>query len=309
MIKTIERQISEYLNWCEFIAGMTEQTTSSKSYILYRFARQTGVLDIFDLDFYTFSNWKLGMMTGTLTGKKHSSATVNVRIKTLRSFLKWATDFYDKKLKIKPVMISKVREMDFGKDYTFYTEGQVKYVSANSPQLENIMINLFFESGLRISEFRNIKVGDIDFSEGKISVLGKGRKMGTVYFSFRTGLKIRSYIEASNLSSCDYLWKSPASDAGMPFTVKTIRKKLKKCFEENGFYNFYPHQLRHSFATNLAEKGASIYEIQHLLRHEDIRTTQIYLHHLQNRVGDVYRRIFNEEIYYIKPPINEKSYA
>ena len=305
----INQQIAQYLSWCAEVADMTEQTISSKSYILYRFARQTRVQDIFELNLNTFLEWKGGMLKGTLTGRKHGVSTVNIKLKTLRCFIKWSSEFYDKRPKINPIMIQPIREVKTIDNYTFYRENEIKYVASNASKIEKIMISLLFDSGLRISEFRNIKIEDIDFQNGRIAVVGKGRKFAYVYFSFNTGLKLRDFIDENGLTEPDFLWKSSASNQGNPLTVKTIRKRLKKQFERCGYYNFYPHQLRHSFATNLAERGASLYEIQHLLRHSDIRTTQIYLHHLQNKVGDSYRRIFNEEIYYLKSPITQQSYA
>lgn len=303
MSKNIDNQIAEYLNWCQNVADYTKQTLSSKMYILRRFAEHTEISDIFELDLERFSAWRNGMLSGALTGKIHKSETVNTRIKALRSFIRWATDYYDKKPAINLIMIQKVRAIKVVPEYTFYTENQIRVVVEKSKKIEQIMISLLFESGLRISEFQQIRVGDINFSTGEIFIIGKGRKPAMVYFSFKTGLDIQNYINARGLSKSDYLWRSDYSACNAPLTIKTIRKWLKEAFDRCGFSNFYPHQLRHSFATNLAVRGATIYEIQHLLRHSDIRTTQIYLHHLQNRLNDTYRRIFNEEIYYLKSPI------
>ena len=223
--------------------------------------------------------------------------------------MRWAVEYYERKPKIRPIMIQKIKSVNKTPDYIFYRENEIKYVLKSSPEFEKLSIALLFESGLRISEFRNIKVGDIDFEKGRIAIIGKGRKFGYVYFSFRTSLKLENYIAKNGLFDHDFLWRSPASASGQPLTVKAIRKRLKRQFERCGFKNFHPHQLRHSFATNLAERGADIYEIQQLLRHADIRTTQIYLHHLQNKLGNSYRRIFNEEIYYFKIPFSEKTYV
>lgn len=298
----IKQQIDDYLFWCENIANYTPQTIISKEYILRRIAVQTGIQDIFKLTLDQYLEWKKGMLSGALTGKVHKVETVNTRIKTLRIFMKWAEEFYCKKPLLNFIMIQKVRAISVQVHYTFYTEKQIKIVIQNSKEVEQLMIALFFESGLRISEFQRIKVQDINFSNNSISIIGKGRKQAEVFFSFKTGIKLVKYIKKNNLLSSDFLWRSPASLSGEPYTLKTIRKKLKRSFENCGFYNFHPHQLRHSFATNLAEHGASIYEIQNLLRHSDIRTTQVYLHNLQNKLNDVYHRILNEEVYYLKSP-------
>lgn len=297
-------QINQYLYWCQYIADYTEQTVSSKKHVLYKIAEQAKIKDIFSLTMPEFAEWRNGMMSGDLNGGAYKLKTINTRIKCLRVFIKWAEEFYKQTANLNTVMIQRVRAVNFEQDYTFYTQNQIKTIAENSPEFERLMILIFFESGLRISEFRNIKIKDIDFSSGSIFVIGKGRKPADVYFSFKTGLELRNYIERSGLSQEDFLWKSPASSKGLPYTNKTIRKKLKICFENCGFYNFYPHQLRHSFATNLIEHGASLYEAQKLLRHSDIRTTQIYLHNLQNKVNSAYRRIFNEEIYYLKSPLS-----
>lgn len=305
----INEQIETYLNWCENITNLTEQTIGTKKFILRIFVKQTMIDDIFELDLETFIEWKNGMLSGNLTGRTYGVETINTRLKTLRCFLRWAVEYYERKPKIRPIMIQKIKSVNKTPDYIFYRENEIKYVLKSSPEFEKLSIALLFESGLRISEFRNIKVGDIDFEKGRIAIIGKGRKFGYVYFSFRTSLKLENYIAKNGLFDHDFLWRSPASASGQPLTVKAIRKRLKRQFERCGFNNFHPHQLRHSFATNLAERGADIYEIQQLLRHADIRTTQIYLHHLQNKLGNSYRRIFNEEIYYFKIPFSEKTYV
>lgn len=292
----IEEQIKKYLEWCESVADMTPYTVQSKGWILRKNISQLDIECISELTPEKFIQWKNRMRSGHF-GSIYAINTCNTRIKALRVFVRWIEEMGYAEINIKNPMMRPVRDSETIIDYTFYKQRQIAEVIKRADRVSKIMISLFFESGLRISEFRNIKVSDIDFKNARILIFGKGRKYGYVYFSFKTGLAIREYIQKMNLDESDYLWKSPRSE--QPYSTKTIRSRLKRCFENCGFYGFRPHQLRHSFATDMIERGATIEEVRILLRHKNITTTEIYIHNLQNKAGDFYKRIRNEELYFI----------
>ena len=290
-------QIDTYIQWCEDEADMTNQTVETKRYNLERFAKQAKVENISDLTPKIFKEWKRGMITGSLSGQKLAPATCNTRIRNLKAFLKWAEEMREVQINIRQPMLQTVRFAQNIEDVTFYSREDIMRVCKSANKLEKLMIQLLFDSGMRISEFQSIRVGDINFSKGEIIILGKGRKLGRVYFSFNTGVDLQIYITKNRLLPSDYLWRSTVNN-GLPYTKKTIRKKTKRAFARCGFKDFTPHQLRHSFATDLIERGATIQDAQHLLRHSSSKTTEIYIHNLQNKINDTYRKLHNEEIYY-----------
>ena len=77
---------------------------------------------------------------------------------------------------------------------------------------------------------------------------------------------------------------------GEPPTPSTIRKKLKRAFLKAGFKDFYPHALRHSFATNLQSKGASVAEIKEMMGHASIATTERYLHGFDGKLRELFEK-------------------
>ena len=77
---------------------------------------------------------------------------------------------------------------------------------------------------------------------------------------------------------------------GEPPTVATVRKRLKGAFLAAGFDDFYPHALRHSFATKLQVKGASVEEIKEMMGHESVATTERYLHGFEGRLEELFER-------------------
>ena len=290
----IEEQIKNYLEWCKDVADMTEQTISSKSYILYRFARQTNIKNATQITNELFNNWKYGMLSGELTGKKHLPNTCNVRIRTVRAFVKWLEECDICKVPAQTPFMRLVRQTD-EQEYTFYNRDQVKKVLDSATVTEKAMICLLFESGLRLTEFQNIKLEDIDFDEKSITVVGKGRKRGKVFFTSDCANYLVNYINEKNIMF-GYLWQSERNGF-FPYTRDALRYKMRQAFERAGFSGFAPHQLRHSFATDLIENGATIYEAQKLLRHNSSRTTETYIHNLQNSLGDVYSRLKRQGVY------------
>ena len=294
MTNKINQQIEKYLMWCKTVADMTEQTVTSKSYILYRFARQTGISSASQITNELFNDWKHGMLSGQLTGKKHLPNTCNVRIRTLRAFVRWLKDCDICRVSAQTPFMRLVRQTD-EQDYIFYTRKQIELILRKSTTTEKAMICLLFESGLRLTEFQNIKLEDIDFDEKSITVIGKGRKRGKVFFTSECANYLANYINEKNIMF-GYLWQSERNDF-FPYTRDALRYKMRQAFERAGFSGFAPHQLRHSFATDLIESGATIYEAQKLLRHNSSRTTEAYIHNLRNSLGDVYSRLKKQGIY------------
>ena len=87
----------------------------------------------------------------------------------------------------------------------------------------------------------------------------------------------------------DYLWGLYGYGAnGEPPTTATIRKRLRRAFEVAGFNGFYPHALRHSFATDLQRRGASVEEIKEMIGHSSVATTERYLHGFEGRLLELF---------------------
>lgn len=289
-MRKIEYQVQEYLEWCKDVADMSEQTLISKKYTLGHFIKHTEVKSAEDFTNHQFILWRNGLLSGCLTGRKYCVNSVNVRIKIIRAFLKWAQEYYELKMNIKIPFLRLVRQEKI-KDYIFYSKDQIDVVLSLANVKEKAMISLLFDTGMRIDEMRKIRIEDFDFDKQRVLILGKGRKYATVFFTKRTRNYIYNYINENNINY-GFLFQSKRNDY-QPYTKDALRVKMKKAFERAGFNNFTPHQLRHSFATDLIENGATILEVQKLLRHESVTTTETYVHNLQNSLQDVYNRLKN----------------
>jgi len=153
------------------------------------------------------------------------------------------------------------------------------------------MMELLYASGLRISELCNLKLTDIDLHNNIVRVFGKGKKerivpisnIATKYLDIYIN-KYRNIILNNDIS--DYLFISNAKkNISRQGFFKIIKSECKKAGITK---NVSPHVLRHSFATHLLKHGADLRIIQELLGHEDISTTQIYAHLVNEKLKDDY---------------------
>ena len=153
------------------------------------------------------------------------------------------------------------------------------------------MLELLYATGLRISELINLKVNDVDFDECIVRVFGKGKKERIVpiadvalKYLFIYLNKYRAIILGSSLS--DYMF---ISNSKKNISRQAFFKILKKEANRSGIEKIVsPHVLRHSFATHLLSHGANLRVIQELLGHEDISTTEIYAHLINEKLKDDY---------------------
>ena len=153
------------------------------------------------------------------------------------------------------------------------------------------MLELLIATGLRISELTNLRVSDIDFSECYLRVLGKGRKERIVPIDDEALYYTKLYLEYYRNSllkknDSEYLF---ISSYGKKITRQSFFKFLKEeCSKKGIKKEVSPHTLRHSFASILLKNGANIRIIQELLGHEDLKTTQIYTHLIDEKLKKDY---------------------
>jgi len=152
------------------------------------------------------------------------------------------------------------------------------------------MLELLYATGLRVSELINLKLKDLNLSEGFLICHGKGSKERIVPLGKSSSGKILLYLDATRSKfvkqNSEYIF---LTIRGTPFTRQGFWKLLKKYGQQAGLTKkISPHILRHSFATHLLERGADLRSVQLMLGHSQITTTQIYTHVSRARLRKVY---------------------
>lgn len=158
---------------------------------------------------------------------------------------------------------------------------------------DRAMIEVLYATGLRVSELVSLRLADINFVEGFLVTLGKGGKQRVVPLGRAARDRIERYlVEARPLFERGR--NPPAlflTDRAAGMTRQGFWKLLGIHARAVGITRpISPHQLRHSFATHLLERGAELRAVQAMLGHADISTTQIYTHLSSQRLRDVVNR-------------------
>jgi integrase/recombinase XerC len=163
------------------------------------------------------------------------------------------------------------------------------FAAENATDLRDRAIaELFYGSGLRLSELTGTNVGDLDLAAGFITVRGKGGKMRQVPLGRLCIQAIGAWLETRDATAAPPDG-APAHgpDATPLFTgrggrrigPRTVQLRMKRlAIRQLGSDQLHPHMLRHSFASHLLESSSDLRAVQELLGHADISTTQIYTH-------------------------------
>lgn len=143
---------------------------------------------------------------------------------------------------------------------------------------DSAMLEVLYSCGLRVSELTSLRIRDLFFGEGYIRVTGKGDKQRLVPVSAAARDKIQLYLEErpARYAGEEVVFlnnRGTALTRVMVFTI--IRQAARRAGIDK---HISPHTFRHSFATHLLEGGASIRQVQEMLGHENIVTTEIYTH-------------------------------
>ncbi|MFK3797419.1 MULTISPECIES: tyrosine recombinase XerC [unclassified Pseudomonas] len=150
---------------------------------------------------------------------------------------------------------------------------------------DHAILELFYSSGLRLSELTGLNCEQLDLADGLVQVLGKGNKTRVLPVGRKAREALAAWLKQRALAN-------PQDDAvfvsqqGRRLGPRAIQVRVKVAGERELGQNLHPHMLRHSFASHLLESSQDLRGVQELLGHADITTTQIYTHldfqHLSN---------------------------
>jgi len=146
---------------------------------------------------------------------------------------------------------------------------------------DHAILELFYSSGLRLSEVVNLNIDALDFSEGTVMVTGKGNKTRIVPMgshamdAMQKWLQIRAQIQINDASSKPVF----IGLQGRRISARNIQYRLKEWSVKQGINSsVHPHMLRHSFATHVLQSSGDLRAVQEMLGHANISTTQVYTH-------------------------------
>jgi integrase/recombinase XerC len=233
--------------------------------------------------------WLAGMKEDEMTGK-----TLNRKISSLKSFYKYQiqqgqltkspmeTVISPKISKRLPAFVAE-NDMEQLLTNLEFTEGWKGYT-------EKMVIQLFYATGIRLSELINCKEKQLDISKRIIKVLGKGNKERMLPLSPELAEELKKYIS-----------QKPPEAAGNPHLFVTEKGKTLQPRAVYTFVKFYlsqvttlqkksPHVLRHSFATHLMNNGADLNAVKELLGHASLAATQVYTHNTIEKLKEVFTK-------------------
>jgi integrase/recombinase XerC len=152
------------------------------------------------------------------------------------------------------------------------------------------MFELFYSSGLRLSELVGLNLLDIDTREASVRVLGKGRKQRELPVGRKALEALDRWLRVRREQGVDH--DDPAlfiSQRGTRISVRSVQLRLKQMAQQRGLQlDISPHTLRHTFASHMLESSRNLRAVQELLGHADISTTQVYTHLDFQHLAEVY---------------------
>ena len=275
-----EKQLDEYIKYCENVRRMSEQTIHGKKWVCKSLLESIKINSIEELTNQQVNEWILEQ-----TARGCSGRTVNSRLVTLIAMIRYFQDMGVIMPKLKLRFIMKQKEQPPRRVY--YTKDQIEQVLKFADRLEWLLIRICFDCGLRISELRNLRL--LNFDGRRISFIGKGSKAREVYLSEEARDRLNDWIQRERIT--DYLWEiTTKTGVKHHLSVEEIRHRMRKPFYQAGYMNFHPHSLRHSFATDVVENGAPLEVAKEMLGHSNVSITERYVHSFEGHLSEYFNR-------------------
>ncbi len=306
----LDEVIIQYLEHCEIEKNLSQSSIKMYDFYLKDFEEWTkdhlskDKIILRDINSELIKKYRV-FLNRRLSSKSHKEfkkSTQQTFLVALRAFLKYLV--VEEELEIIPpeqITLGKVtdRVPKVLTDEQLARLFEVQNLNRMSGLRDRTILETFFSTGLRVSELVALNVDAVNLKSGEFTVVGKGRKVRTVYLSESAKKWLSRYL-ATRRDSFKPLFiryagrKMKENDfegESLRITPRSIQRLLKKYTNRAGIaVDATPHTLRHTFATGLLKEGADLRSVQELLGHSNVSTTQIYTHVTNKQLKDTHKK-------------------
>jgi len=286
--------IKRFKKFLQVEKGLSQNSIYSYTYDLKKFSeflssKNKDILEASQDDIQQFLKYEK-------ISKNNSSRTLARSLAAIRQFYNFISDNIEGDIKNPTEKIETPQVEKSLPDFLTVNELDRLFNSISEEECyelrDKTIFELLYSSGLRISEAIDLKLGDIDFENAFIHVIGKGDKERLVPAGKEALRLLVKYIKNSRPAilgsrESEFLF---VSKKGSQLNRKSVWRLLKNYVTGTEIQkNITPHTLRHSFATHLIENGADLRSVQELLGHMDISTTQVYTHMARKKLQEIHK--------------------
>lgn len=282
------KDLEDYLKYLKYQKHYSDKTIDSYEVDIVEFLY---FLKGEAIDYLTVTYDDIRFFLMKLDEKENKSTTVARKMSSLRSFYRYLIN--NDRVKNNPFTLIRTPKKEKKLPRFFYYNEleelfKVPDLTTALGQRDRLILEVFYASGVRVSELINIKIRDIKNDE--IRILGKGNKERIARLGEYALESLELYLSDGymklNLKGSEYLF---LNNNGEKLTSRGIRYILDRIIEKTTIgKKISPHMLRHSFATHLLNEGCDILSVQELLGHESLSSTAIYTHVTTDRLKEVY---------------------
>ena len=298
MASTLEKLKTQFLEYLEIEKGRSLKTVENYDRYLVRFFAFAKISHPNAITEDLVRNYRMWLNRyKDERGEILKRQTQNYYVIALRSFLKYLSRHDVESLDAEKIELAKLpqRELDLIDQNDLErllkapTSAEATAGKAQSLR-DRAILELFFSTGLRVSELASLKRDTIDLNKNEFSIRGKGDKVRVVFLSSDAKTALRTYLAKIDVVDSNSKTAGIGLDTLFSITPRSIQRMIQKYAVKAGISKkVTPHILRHSFATDLLQNGADIRSVQALLGHANISTTQIYTHFTDKQLEEVHR--------------------
>ncbi|MDO8469576.1 MAG: tyrosine-type recombinase/integrase [bacterium] len=315
--RPIVEHILPFLDYCEVEKGLSSNTQKNYRQYLRLFVKwlvATGNKDLLPRELTAAHIWDyrlyLARIYLTPSGTCLTKKSQNYYLIALRVLLDF---FAERDVEALPSSKIKLAKQGVEHSVTFLEMQEMERLLAvpdtttPSGVRDRAILELFFSSGMRISELVSLNVGQVSFLTDKdpdrtyeLPIIGKGRHPRTVFISPHAAAWVRAYLTVRHTARVQFaagaaepLFTNVRSRSGADkrLSPRYIQMQLSRYAMRAGLSKkVTPHALRHTYATDLLARGADLRSVQELLGHKNVATTQIYTHVTNKRLRDIHEK-------------------
>jgi integrase/recombinase XerC len=270
--------LNDYLQHLTFERGLSTLT-------LQNYARDIKLLKslLENTSFDQVQNTQIRRFIATLHSRGRSGRTIARALSAWRGFYDYL--IHHKGYTQNPITGLRAPKTPKTLPQALSTDQAVKFVDIKGDglleQRDHAILELFYSSGLRLAELVNLDITMLDFSEGTVTVTGKGNKTRIVPMGSHAMDAIQTWIQRRALikiadANPNALF---VTQQGRRITPRAVQYRVKEWSIKQGINtSMHPHLLRHSFATHVLQSSQDLRAVQEMLGHANISTTQVYTH-------------------------------